>query len=79
MKLILGAGVLAFSALAQTSGGHIDAAKPFRLAQSGVQCFRDGEETSPNSQTKICYYRCLGNRVAITVPAYQVCPINIWR
>lgn len=50
--------------------------KPMQLA---AMCFKSGEEQIPGQMTKICYYDCLGNRVAITVQSYQLCPLNIER
>ena len=48
-----------------------------RVAQ-GVMCFKTGEE-SPPGFTKICYYDCLGSRVAITISSTSLCPLTIQR
>lgn len=40
-------------------------------------CFLRYEERS--GLNKICYYNCLGSKVAITVKSHQLCPINIER
>ncbi len=40
-------------------------------------CFLTGEQTS--GLNKICYYDCLGSGAAITIKAYQLCPLTINR
>ena len=45
--------------------------------QLAVTCFKSGEQRS--GQYKICYYRCLGSTVAITVKRFELCPLSIRR
>lgn len=45
----------------------------FRVAE--VTCFKKGEEVS--GLNKICYYDCVGSKVAITIGAAQLCPVTI--
>ena len=45
-----------------------------------TQCIKTGEETS--GMNKICYYNCpiiQGSTAAITVKAYELCPLTIDR
>ena len=42
-----------------------------------AQCFNTGQET--DGMYKICYYDCLGDRVAITIRATKLCPLSIER
>ncbi len=44
---------------------------------TGTTCFSDGEEAS--GMNKICYYSCLGSRVAFNVQSVQLCPLTIQR
>ena len=58
---------------------HAAESKPM-FNEVGVQtsqwtCFKTGEVRS--GQNKICYYNCLGSQVAITIGAYEQCPLNI--
>jgi len=50
-------------------------ATPVRLA---MMCMKTGED-APVGMTKICYYDCLGSRVAITIRATSICPLSINR
>ncbi len=43
--------------------------------QAIAYCHNTGEENT--GINKICYYDCLGNRSAITIKSYQLCPISI--
>lgn len=47
-----------------------------KVAQ-GVVCFKSGEQAG--GMTKICYYNCLGNPVAITIGGTALCPLTINR
>jgi hypothetical protein len=54
-----------------------DAKRSIRLAS---QCIKTSEETS--GMNKICYYNCpiiQGSTAAITVKAYELCPLTIDR
>jgi hypothetical protein len=63
-------------ALADQSGGMWT--PPKREAQANaLMCFKSGEQVS--GMNKICYYDCTGSEAAITVKAYQLCPLNIKR
>ena len=42
-----------------------------------VLCFKTGEQVS--GLNKICYYNCLGSQAAITIKAFQLCPLSINR
>ena len=46
-------------------------------AIADVLCFFKGEQVS--GMNKICYYDCLGSAAAITIQAFQLCPLNIHR
>lgn len=76
----MGLNAALFAALIAAHGGHaamsVEPAhtKPVRLA---LTCFKSGEQTS--GQNKICYYNCAGSEAAITIAAYQLCPLNINR
>ena len=50
--------------------------KPVQMAR--IMCFKTGEEAPPGF-TKICYYDCLGSRVAITISSISLCPLTIER
>jgi hypothetical protein len=41
-----------------------------------VMCFSAGEDDS-GAFHKICYYDCLGDRVAITISSTKLCPTTI--
>ena len=40
-----------------------------------IYCIYTGEQMS--GINKICYYDCAGSPAAITVPAYDLCPMSI--
>jgi len=40
-------------------------------------CFFEHEEVS--GMNKICYYKCLSGRTAITISSIKLCPLNIDR
>ncbi len=40
-------------------------------------CFQSGEQES--GMNKICYYDCISGTVAITIGAFELCPLTIDR
>ncbi len=50
------------------------AEKPVQVATT---CFFKSEQQASGSTTKICYYDCLGNLRAITIPVTSLCPLTI--
>lgn len=40
-----------------------------------ILCFLSSEYVS--GQNRICIYSCAGSQAAITVPAYQLCPLQV--
>ena len=46
-------------------------------AKQTQTCFGDGEQSS--GFAKICYYRCLGDRVAVNKRSTDICPLSIQR
>ena len=50
------------------------AEKPVQVATT---CFFKSERQPSGSNTKICYYDCLGNLHAITIPSTSLCPLTI--
>jgi hypothetical protein len=51
---------------------------PHTQLARNMTCFKSGEE-SPPGFTKICYYDCMGSRVAITISSTSLCPLTIQR
>ena len=50
---------------------------PSAVRANSLTCFKDGEQSS--GFNKICYYKCLGDTVAINQSSTSLCPLTIQR
>lgn len=61
--------------LASLSGANAAPHSEVNQQLASTMCFSTGEEES--GFHKICYYDCLGDKVAITIASTQLCPLTI--
>ena len=86
MRLILISVALFLTAaagIANTTNNYVPTSNEIRNIEKYLDgsyevaalCFGAGEETS--GMNKICYYDCLGGKVAITIKSHKLCPLTI--